>query len=188
MVTRWGKESETALTTRRGFLRLGAGAILGGVALPHPAATAGRPRWVSLYAVHTGEAVSAEYAAGERYHPDALEAISWLLRDHRTDEAYPVDPGVLDVLHGVADLLETRTAFHVVSGYRSRATNEWKRRLGHGVAENSYHLSGRAVDVFLPGRDLARLRRAALSLEAGGVGYYPRSGFVHLDTGPIRRW
>jgi len=170
------------------MLRLGMG-VLGVACLPRAAWAARTPaRSLTLYSIHTGEAVSADYAYGGRYQRDALAAMSRLLRDHRTGEVYPVDPAVLDILHGVAALLATREPFHVVSGYRSPETNEWKWRQGHGVARDSFHLYGRAIDVFLPRGELGQLRRAALTLDAGGVGYYPRSGFVHVDSGPVRTW
>jgi len=189
MAGRWSQGAATAVRSRRELLRLGLGVALGSVGVPALGrATSPSDRRVTLYAIHTGEAVSVEYVVGGRYCPDALEAVSRVLRDHRTGKIHPVDPGVLDVLHEVAALVDSRAAFHVVCGFRSATTNEWKWRHGGGVARNSLHRYGRAVDVFLPGCELDGLRRAALRLGAGGVGYYPRSGFVHLDTGPVRSW
>ncbi len=189
MVGRGRHGDATATRSRREVLRIGLGMVFGSVGVPamgRAASPSGRR--VTVYAIHTGEAVSVEYAVGGQYCADALEAVSRVLRDHRTGEIHPIDPGVLDVLHEVAALVDSRAAFHVVSGFRSATTNERKWRRGRGVARNSLHRCGRAVDVFLPGCELDRLRRAALSLGAGGVGYYPRSGFVHLDTGPVRSW
>jgi len=111
-----------------------------------------------------------------------------LLRDHRTGEIRPIDPRLLDQLHAVAARLDTRTPFHIVSGFRSARTNEQLRSQGHDAAKRSFHLDGRAADVRLPGTALDDLRRAARELRAGGVGHYPGPDFIHLDTGPIRAW
>jgi uncharacterized protein YcbK (DUF882 family) len=145
-------------------------------------------REVSLYCVHTGERATVEYYDRGRYQTDALRHIARLLRDHRTDEVHPIDPALLDAVHQLSVTLGTRSPLHVVSGYRCEATNEWLRETGYGVAEHSFHTRGRAVDFFLPGRALRDIRRAALRTRAGGVGYYPASGFVHVDTGPVRTW
>jgi uncharacterized protein YcbK (DUF882 family) len=170
------------------MLRMGLG-LAGALCMPQVALAARTPaRSLTLYSIHTGEIASAEYLVGGRYQQDALDAFAHLLRDHRTGDVHPIDPAVLDILFEVAGMVESREAYHVVSGYRSRQTNEWKWRHGRGVARDSFHLYGRAVDVYLPRRELRDLRRAALTLEAGGVGYYPRSGFVHVDTGPVRMW
>jgi uncharacterized protein YcbK (DUF882 family) len=145
-------------------------------------------RALSLYAVHTGERLAVTYFAGGAYRADALSAVSRLLRDHCTDETRAIDVALLDQLHRLRALLGSRAPFHVVCGYRSAETNARERLLRHGVATHSLHIDGRAADVFLPDRSLDDVRTAALGLHAGGVGYYPTSGFVHLDTGPIRAW
>lgn len=174
---------------RRRFLRRAAGLMAGAVLWPRAGhAYATRTRSLGLYAVNTGERLRVDYCVDGRYEPDGLRAVDRLLRDFRTDETYPIDPRVLDVLCDVREALGSGESFHVVCGYRSVATNEMKRREGRGVAVHSYHLSGRAIDVFLPARDLRQVRRAGLELGAGGVGYYPRAGFVHLDVGPVRTW
>lgn len=174
--------------SRRGMLRWGL-AVMGTLALPRPARAARVPsRSLTLYSIHTGEMLRADYFVRGEYERGALDAISQLLRDYRTGDVHPIDPAVLDILHAVAGMVGSEEPFHVVSGYRSPETNAWKWRHGRGVARDSFHLYGRAVDVFLPRRELAHLRRAALALGAGGVGYYPRSGFVHVDTGPVRIW
>ncbi len=174
---------------RRDFLRR-AVALAAGMALwPRTSgAYATRTRSLSLYAVNTGENLRVDYCVDGRYEPQCLRALDHLLRDFRTDEVYPIDPRVLDVLCDVRDALGTGDTYHVVCGYRSAITNEMKWREGRGVARQSYHLSGKAIDVSLPTRDLRELRRAGLARGAGGVGYYPRAGFVHLDVGPVRTW
>lgn len=168
---------------RWGLLALGATCVPGVARAARPASRA-----IALYSMHTGEALEATYWADGRYDPEALDAVAWLLRDHRTDETHPIDPGVLDVLCTLQDRLGASQPFHVVSGYRSPETNRLRCLESRAVAKDSLHMYGQAVDVFLPRRDLRTLRRAAVALGAGGVGYYPRSGFVHLDTGRPRTW
>ena len=178
------------LRSRREVLRL-AGGLATSVLLGARSATAASratTRALSLYSVNTGEHLAVEYFADGAYRPDAMQAVSRLLRDHVTDQVRAIDPVLLDQLFVLRGALETQTAFHVVCGYRSPETNAMRRRQHRGVAGHSFHIAGRAADVFLPDRDLRQIRTAALRLGSGGVGYYPRSGFVHLDTGPVRTW
>ena len=175
--------------SRRDVLRIGGLATLGLLMGPRLAAAAiPSGRTLSFYCLHTGESLTVEYWAGGRYQPDGLRAVNRLLRDHRTDLLHPIDPELLDLVYTVRRRVDSREPIHVISGFRSRATNARLRRAGHGVAARSYHLSGRALDFFLPDRDLGQIRRAALLMQGGGVGYYPSSGFVHVDTGPVRTW
>ncbi len=146
------------------------------------------PRTLALRHAHTGESVAVAYAAGDAYVPQALARLAWLLRDFRTGAVHPIDPSLFDQLHAVAAATGSRAAFEVISGYRSPATNAALQRRGRGVATGSLHLQGRAIDVRLDDVPLADLRDAALDLRAGGVGFYPQSRFVHLDTGRVRRW
>lgn len=183
---------DTIDNTRRRLLRhaaraatLGAFAALGASAR---AALSG-PRSLALVHTHTGEQADLVYAIDERYVPSAMAALNRLLRDHYTGEVGVMDPLVFDQLHRVQQLLGSRRAFEVISGYRCPATNSRLRSTrGGGVARNSLHLEGRAIDVRLAGMALSELRDAARSLQAGGVGYYPREQFVHLDTGRVRTW
>ena len=168
---------------------------LAGLCLPLPALARGAEllggvRRLSFYNTHTGEALrQVPYWEDGRYLPDALAAINEVLRDHRTDEVHPIDPGLFDLLHALTRKLDTPSSFHVISGYRSPHSNALLRTAGGGgVAKYSLHMDGKAVDVRLPGVQLARLRKAALTLRRGGVGYYPDDGFVHLDTGRVRTW
>jgi uncharacterized protein YcbK (DUF882 family) len=172
--------------TRRRVLRWGAYAGAGLLAARPARATACRA--LSLYAVNTGERLRVDYCIDGRYDPHALGAIAHLLRDVRAGAVHAIDPRLLDSLSRMQRLLGATTPLHVVSGYRTRETNEQKRRRDRHVAANSYHVRGQAADVFVPGRPLASVRRVATALRAGGVGYYPDSGFVHVDTGPIRTW
>jgi uncharacterized protein YcbK (DUF882 family) len=147
------------------------------------------PRSLRFAHLHTGETLAVEYFAGGRYLPDALAAVNRLLRDFRSGEVAPIDPALLDALHGLAARTGSQRAFDVISGYRSPATNEALRRHpGSGVASASLHLRGQAIDIRLADVALPALRDAALSLGAGGVGYYPASDFVHVDTGRVRAW
>jgi uncharacterized protein YcbK (DUF882 family) len=147
-----------------------------------------RDRALSLYAVHTGEHLAITYFAAGAYQPDALLAVNHLLRDRYTDATHDIDAGLLDQVHRLRATLESRAAVHVVCGYRSAETNARERLLRQGVSSHSLHVDGRAIDLYLADRTLADVRTAALGLRAGGVGYYPTSNFVHLDTGPIRTW
>ncbi|MEW6100338.1 MAG: YcbK family protein [Pseudomonadota bacterium] len=174
--------------TRRRFL-LQAGACAAAAALPLAArARADAPRALQFLHLHTGERLSVEYFDAGRYLPDALEAVNRLLRDFRTDDVHPIDPELLDVLHRVATLTGTQRPFEIISGYRSPRTNAALRERSDGVATRSLHMDGRAIDVRLGDVALPQLRAAALALRAGGVGYYPASNFVHLDTGRVRFW
>lgn len=151
-------------------------------------ADAPESRELSFYCVHTGEQLNVDYFVGGRYEPDALEAIDHLLRDYHNDEICQIDPRVLNQLFDLRRALGSSESFHVFSGYRSPATNESYRRISGRVAEHSYHMTGQAIDIQLPGRDIRQLRNVAVAMRAGGVGYYPSEGFLHLDSGPIRRW
>lgn len=178
---------------RRRWLRRTLG--LGGAAalMPlaaHPAhASMGTPRDIALSHLHTRERIATVYAIGDRFIPTALHALDHFLRDHHSGEVGRMDPQLFELLQRVRRELASAAAFEVISGYRSPATNERLRTTGGGgVATRSLHLEGRAIDVRLPGVPLSDLRDAAIGLKAGGVGYYPRENFVHLDTGRVRRW
>lgn len=158
------------------------------LALPFaPAAWASAPRSISFYHTHTGEHLSAVYFERGDYNADALTALNRLLRDFRSGDAGEIDPRLFDTLHAL-NLACGPGRFEVISAFRSPRTNALLRSRSGGVADNSLHLQGRAIDVRLAGRDTRRLRDAALALGHGGVGYYAGSDFVHLDTGRVRRW
>jgi uncharacterized protein YcbK (DUF882 family) len=146
------------------------------------------PRSVSLYNIHTGEWVRTVYWADGHYLREAVRDINWVLRDHHTDEVRPMNAGVLDVLGMLRTRLESHDPFLVVCAYRSPTTNAAMHARSSGVASNSYHIHGMAIDLRSERRDLSQVRNAALSLRCGGVGYYPRSDFVHVDCGPVRTW
>jgi uncharacterized protein YcbK (DUF882 family) len=146
------------------------------------------PRALRFTHLHTGERLTVEYFDRGAYLPDALQAIHRLLRDFRTGEEHTIDPGLLDLLHRLSIETGTRKPFEVISGYRSPATNNLLRSRSEGVASGSLHMQGQAIDIRLADVRLPLLRAAALDLRRGGVGYYPASNFVHVDTGRVRTW
>lgn len=180
--------NERAHPSRRGFLLGGASAALNFAAAPGALAAGAGRRRIALYNTNTGEALDTVYWAEGRYLGEALARIDRLLRDHRTNESAPSDLALIDLLYRIRARMRVRRPWHVISGYRSPATNEALRRKIPGVAANSLHSLGKAVDVRLPGRTLMALRRVAHFQRAGGVGLYPGSAFVHLDTGRVRYW
>ena len=175
---------------RRFFLTRLATAALATAAGRAAAQTSTADRTLSFAHLHTGERLSVEYFQAGRYLPDALAAVNHLLRDFRSGAVGTIDPTLLDLLHELATRTGSVRPFEIISGYRSSDTNEMLRgRQAHsGVAQGSLHLSGRAVDIRLADVPLVRLRDAALALRGGGVGFYPGSDFVHVDTGRVRAW
>lgn len=145
-------------------------------------------RRLALRHLHTGEHLAVEYVVSGRYEPEALAAVNHLLRDFRTGDVHAIDPSLLDLLHTLAATVETTRPFEVISGYRSPTTNAALRRRSEGVAAKSLHMVGQAIDIRLGDVRLDQVRAAAIDLARGGVGYYPASNFVHVDTGRIRRW
>jgi len=140
-----------------------------------------------LYHTHTSERLSLVYFEGGEYVPEALASLNLMLRDFRTGEARDFDPTLFDQLHAL-NLACGEGTYEVVSAFRSEQTNKMLREQSKRVAKDSLHVHGRAIDVRMSGRDTRRLRDAALALKQGGVGFYPRSNFVHLDTGAVRSW
>jgi uncharacterized protein YcbK (DUF882 family) len=179
-----------AIAVAAGF----AGALVPGslplfASVSDPAAGRRPRRELAFLNTHTGEEVSVAYrAAGGGYLPDGRSAIDHVLRDHRTGEVRAIDAGLLDLLADLREALGSSAPYHVISGYRSPATNAMLAAHSRGVSPHSLHMDGLAVDVALPGIALATVREAALDMRAGGVGYYPSPGFVHLDVGRVRRW
>jgi uncharacterized protein YcbK (DUF882 family) len=168
----------------QGVLGLAGAAVVAPVAQ----AAAAAPRTLSLLNLHTGERLKATYFEGGSYVPDALAAMNNILRDFRTGDVHPIAPGLLDLVATLQARLETGATVHVISGYRSPKTNAALHERSGGVATHSLHMVGEAMDIRIPGVELARLRDAALDLRRGGVGFYPASDFVHVDVGRVRRW
>jgi uncharacterized protein YcbK (DUF882 family) len=171
---------------RRRFLGLAVAAA--GLLTPVRGAADAGVRTLAFHNLHTGEFMRAAYWIDGRYVPDVLTGFDWLLRDYRTDEVHGIDRSLLDLLGELSTALDTRQPWQVISGYRSPATNAMLAATTGGVAAGSLHVQGMAIDVRVPGRSLAALRDAALSLRGGGVGYYPASNFVHVDVGRVRFW
>ena len=175
--------------SRRTALGIMAGAVVGSL-LPGRAAAseASRSRTLALWHTHTREGLDVAFADASGYRAAGLACLNAFLRDFRTDEIHTIDPALLDLLHRLSGELQPSEPFHVISGYRSPRTNLTLRSKSAGVARYSLHMEGKAIDIRLPGVPLARLREAALDLRRGGVGYYPESDFVHVDTGRVRTW
>jgi len=141
-----------------------------------------------VHNLHTGETLNAVYWESGRYVPDALAEAKRVMRDWRNGQEHAMDPRLFDLLHAIQSRLEVNRPMQLVSGYRSPATNRMLCAESGEVAAHSQHLLGKASDIRIEGVGLATLHRAALSLRAGGVGFYPQSDFVHVDVGPVRQW
>lgn len=156
-----------------------------------PASLASQPgaRSLAFDHTHTGERLSLVYAVGDQYVPGALGTLNRFLRDHYSGEIGQIDPQLFELLHGVQHALGSTASFQVISGYRCPKTNARLRNTrGGGVAKRSLHMDGKAIDVRIAGVQLDDLRDAAVSLNGGGVGFYSRDQFVHIDTGRVRTW
>jgi uncharacterized protein YcbK (DUF882 family) len=177
--------------SRRRFLTIGA---LTAAQLLVPAVAMARTRvrlrrrTLKFYNLHTGESLKTTYWENGSYNPDELDRVNYILRDFRANEIKPIDPTLLDLLTRIQHRLGISESFQVISGYRSPLTNAMLHANGEGVAVHSLHIDGKAIDICVPGRSLAQVRGAALAMKSGGVGYYPRTGFVHVDTGRVRWW
>jgi uncharacterized protein YcbK (DUF882 family) len=136
----------------------------------------------------SNETFSGVYRVGNKYLPQAFERINYVMRDVREDEVFPMDPRVIDIVALVHKHLDANEPYELLSGYRSPHTNSTLRSHSEGVAKRSLHMSGQAVDVRLGEVSARNIRQAAVKLGAGGVGFYPRSGFVHMDSGLFRTW
>lgn len=178
---------------RRDILKMGLAGFLGSMVplslAKDACAMNNHAAWrVSFRNAHTGESFSGVYRIGNRYLPEAFDRINYVLRDFRTGEVFPMDPGVIDIVKMVQEKSGSRRQVEVLSGYRSPKTNAMLRRVSTGVARNSLHMYGQAMDIRIPGYRTSRVRDLARSLKAGGVGYYSKSNFVHVDTGKVRSW
>jgi uncharacterized protein YcbK (DUF882 family) len=202
-------EIGTSVLSRRKFLRMGLMSAvpamvpgvamaglhvrnLRGLALPQlprlPLPIGHAPRALSFYNLHTDERLRTVYWEDGEYVSGALAHINYILRDFRRNEIKPIDPKLLDLLVALRKKLDTTSDIDIISGYRSPQTNAMLHAHSEGVAIHSMHTYGKAIDIRVPGRELAMVQRAALSLQYGGVGFYRRSDFVHVDTGRVRRW
>ncbi len=145
-------------------------------------------RALSLYNTHTREKLDITYSWSRQYNQEALGEINHFLRDFRTGEVHPIDPHLLDILHSIRQTFGNQGTFEIISGYRSPKTNKQLRNNSTAVAKRSLHMQGKAIDLRLSGINTKKLQQCALQMQCGGVGYYPKSDFVHLDTGRVRFW
>lgn len=192
--------ADTVCPNRRKFLGMGAIATLGALVLPAftndvmaaafqaGTVSGGSTRRVSFRNTHTNETFTGVYRIGNKYLPDAFDRINHVLRDHRTGEVFPIDPRVMDIIYSVHQMTDVAAPYDVLSGYRCPKSNAGLRKNSGGVAKNSLHMTGQAIDLRLPNYSTTRLRDLAKSLKAGGVGYYRSSNFVHMDSGGVRYW
>ncbi|MCA7012848.1 YcbK family protein [Dickeya dadantii] len=175
---------------RRKWLALG-GAALGIALLPGQSLASlstARPRILTLNNINTGERIKVEFFDGRRYNKDELSRLNHFFRDYRANKVKTIDPALFDQLYRLQIMLGSTKPVQLISGYRSYSTNEDLRSHSKGVAKQSYHTQGKAMDFHIEGVQLANIRKAAMKMRAGGVGYYPQSNFVHIDTGAIRTW
>jgi len=145
-------------------------------------------RELSFLNLHTGERLRAEYVHNGQVVPGAMHAISVLMRDHYNNQVHPIDQHLLDIAHVLQSHVGNRGPINLVCGYRSPETNAMMHEASAGVAAHSMHIEGRAMDIRMPGTRLGSLKRAAVALKMGGVGYYPHDDFVHIDSGAVRKW
>ena len=187
--------SNTLLNTlidRRRFFKIGVQAALCSVFPVSAIASIDRllmpERNLFLFNTHTGEKLDVCYYFQGQYQPEAMERINYIFRDYRTEEIKPIHKGLLNLLYSVSMTLDRPTRIHIVSGYRSPETNAELRKKSKRVAKNSLHIKGEAADIRIPGYDTRWLRNVCVNLKAGGVGYYRKSEFVHVDIGIVRYW
>jgi uncharacterized protein YcbK (DUF882 family) len=177
---------------RRQFLRHGLAAVSAGILLPSTAQAVTRlgehEKKLSFSNTHTGEKIQSVFWAEGNFIPEGLKEINHVLRDFRTNEVAEIDPDLLMLIHRLYDTVEATRPAQIISGYRSPKTNAALRSKSKGVAKKSYHMKGMAIDIRIGGIDLRRLQKAAKRLKGGGVGYYPKSQFLHIDTGRVRSW
>ncbi len=177
---------------RRDFLKLGF--VLTGVVLnPFSAQAAFEPKpqknkTLAFYNTHTDERLHVDFFQNGQYDTAALRKINAILRDHRSGEIKAIDVKLLELLHAISNKTKSQAPLHVISGYRSAATNKLLRKKSKGVASKSMHMLGKAIDFRIPGFSTRQLKHVACKMKGGGVGYYSKSDFVHVDTGRVRYW
>lgn len=185
------RDADSLAATRRHFLKLGAATAACAGFMPG-AAYAARlgtvERKLGFHNLHTGERLSVAYFSDGAYRPKALADINVILRDWRTGDIKDMDVRLLDVLWELQQRLGSTKPYDVISGYRSPKTNATLASTSSGVAKKSLHMEGMAIDIALPDKKLSIVRQTAMDMQRGGVGYYPKSGFVHVDVGKVRSW
>ena len=185
------RNADSSMVGRRRFLKLAGAVATCSLALPGSAFAASLgtvARELSFVNLHTDERLSAVYWQNGSYQPGVLTEVDHLLRDWRTGEVTKIDVKLLDVLWELHQRLDSRKPFEIISGYRSPKTNATLASASSGVAKKSLHMQGMAIDIRLADKKLTTLRDTAIGMKRGGVGYYAKSNFVHLDTGRVRAW
>jgi uncharacterized protein YcbK (DUF882 family) len=186
------RSADSLAASRRRFLKVGAAAVACSAFAPTAALAAKIggtvERKLAFHNLHTGERLSLAYWSNGTYRPDALGEINQILRDWRTGDVIDMDVRLVDLLWELHQKLGSTKPFDVISGYRSPKTNATLASASSGVAKKSLHMRGMAIDIALPDKKLQIVRQTAMGLQRGGVGYYPKSGFVHVDVGPVRFW
>lgn len=187
-----GMTIQTSALSRRGLLRAFAATTI--VAAPTYANAfgflrgGGNIRKVRMYSERSGETLDAVYWIDGKYVPEVLTQINYFMRDWRVDEIRKMAPQTVDIIAATHALLDTSEPYMLLSGYRTPQTNAMLREYSRGVAKNSLHIQGEAADLRLNSRSVPQIYAAAWSCQAGGVGKYMRSDFVHMDCGPVRTW
>ena len=186
------RRSNDVTVTRRWFLKAGL-VLTAGMVLPSrlyaiPRREEQEERTLKFLNIHTTERLEVCYRRGGQVNTNAIQKVNTILRDHRTGEIHPIDLRLLDLLHAIRIRAGEDSCLHIISGYRSPVTNAKLRRRSSGVARNSLHMRGHAADIRIPGVQTAEVRKIALALARGGVGFYPESDFVHVDIGRVRSW
>lgn len=179
----WNSRATQRLARKLLLLGLAAGLLA-----PSVHAASNYQRSLSFYHTHTGKELTVVYSVNGEYVLTELDRVNEFLSDFRNGASVEIDPELLDILYDLRESVGSSQTYEVISAYRSPETNEMLRQRSNGVARKSQHLLGKAIDVRLRGTDTLELRNAALELERGGVGYYAKSDFVHIDTGRVRRW
>ncbi len=184
------KTQSSSNLNRRSFFAFAAGAcsllLINKTANAAPIALPERRLFINH--PYAGESFNGAYFAEGRYIPDAMVRIKRILRDHNDNSFHQIDPALIELMARMRQTLGTREPLQIVSGYRSPHSNSAARVTDRRVAKNSFHMQGKAVDIRVQGFSLSKLRQAATTLRAGGVGTYPRRDFLHIDVGPVRRW
>lgn len=190
------QDAETTISRREvlGYAAVGAAGAAavaagrGAHAAPNYLRGLGDFRKLNLVNQRTGERLNIIYFADGAYIPEAVDELSYIFRDWRRNEIKPIDTRTIDIAAAVYRKVETSEPMQIISGYRSPETNQMLRRKGRGVAKNSFHTRGMAVDLTMQSRSVGQMYRAAMDLQAGGVGRYSRNHFIHVDCGPCRSW
>jgi uncharacterized protein YcbK (DUF882 family) len=179
------------ILSRRSFLVRSTVAAAGALLLPSKESVANilsTERTLRFHNVNTDEELTLRCCPEHEYDRETRLRFSSLMRDHHADEVREMDPALIDIFFALSAMTGSTGTFKILSGYRSPETNSWLRSYHRGVAEHSMHIEGKAVDIRMEDVSIRQIRAAGLAMAMGGVGYYPRSNFVHLDTGMIRTW